>query len=82
MGLCHHCDKLNSYQNGHDAIMVCMDKLSKMAHFLATLTIVPFKEMTRLFIIPFLEFIVSFISMSVIEITDFLISFGLHYVDN
>jgi hypothetical protein len=34
----------------HDAILVCMDKLTKMAHFIATLTIVTKEETPRLFI--------------------------------
>ena len=34
---------------GHDAMFVCVDELSKMAHFMATTTTVTAKEMTRLF---------------------------------
>lgn len=35
---------------GHDAILVCVDKLSKMAHFIATVTTVTAEETSRLFI--------------------------------
>ena len=37
-------------KQGHDAILVFVDKLSKIAHFIATITIVTAEETTRLFI--------------------------------
>ena len=38
-------------KQGHDAIiLVCVDKLSKMAHFIATMTTITAKETSRLFI--------------------------------
>ena len=42
--------ELTFTRQGHDAILVCVDKLSKMAHFIATVTIVTIEETTRLFI--------------------------------
>ena len=36
-------------KQGHDAIFVCVDKLSKMAHFMATTTTVTAEETTKLF---------------------------------
>ena len=41
---------LTPIKQGHDAILVCVDKLSKMAHFIATITTVTAEETTRLFI--------------------------------
>ena len=37
-------------KQGHDALLVCVDKLSKMAHFIARVTTVITKETSRLFI--------------------------------
>lgn len=41
---------LTPTRQGHDAILVCVDKLSKMAHFIATVTTVTAEETSRLFI--------------------------------
>ena len=41
---------LTPTKQGHDAILVCVDKLSKMAHFIATVTTVTTEETSRLFI--------------------------------
>ncbi len=41
---------LTPTKQGHDAILVCVDKLSKMAHFIATVTTVTAEETSRLFI--------------------------------
>ena len=41
---------LTPTRQGHDAILVCVDKLSKMAHFIATVTTVTVEEASRLFI--------------------------------
>ena len=40
---------LTASANGYDAIFVCVNKLSKMAHFMPTTTHVTAEEMTRLF---------------------------------
>jgi hypothetical protein len=40
---------LTPTKQGHDAIFVCVDKLSKMAHFMATTTTVTAEETARLF---------------------------------
>ena len=39
---------LTPTKQGHDAILVCIDKLSKMAHFIATVTTVITEETSRL----------------------------------
>ena len=41
---------LTPTRQGHDAILVCVDKLSKMAHFIATVTTVTAEGTSRLFI--------------------------------
>ena len=35
---------LTPSKQGHDAILVCVDKLSKMAHFIATMIIVTMRK--------------------------------------
>jgi hypothetical protein len=40
---------LTSTKQGHDAIFVCVNKLSKMTHFMVTTTIVTTEETARLF---------------------------------
>jgi hypothetical protein len=40
---------LTPTKQGHDAIFLCVDKLSKMAHFMATTTTMTTEEMARLF---------------------------------
>jgi hypothetical protein len=41
---------LTPTKQGHDAILECVDKLSKMAHFIATVTTITTEETSRLFI--------------------------------
>lgn len=40
---------LTSSKHGHNAIFVCVDKLSKMVHFMLTTTIVTAKETKKSF---------------------------------
>jgi hypothetical protein len=42
--------RLIPIKQGHDAILVCINKLTKMPHFIATVTTIIVEETTRLFI--------------------------------